>query len=158
MNTKTISTIAIFTLLFGVVSSSLVDDAFAATTKPSDKKKVDAKKVDAKKVDAKKVDAKKTTETKVTIAKGTSTPGCEAKKECYKPFEAKVKIGSKVTWTNSDTAAHTVTSGKDATADGTFDSGIIAPGKTFSYNFSKAGKYDYYCIVHPWMTGKATVS
>ena len=148
MNTKTISTIAIFTLLFGVVSSSLVDDAFAATTKPSDKKKVDAKKVDAK----------KTTETKVTIAKGTSTPGCEAKKECYKPFEAKVKIGSKVTWTNSDTAAHTVTSGKDATADGTFDSGIIAPGKTFSYNFSKAGKYDYYCIVHPWMTGKATVS
>jgi len=147
MNTKTILTIVIFTLLFGVVSSSLMDDAFAATTKPSDKKKTDAKKVTAK-----------TTETKVSIIKGTSTPGCEAKKGCYKPFEAKVKTGSKVIWKNDDTAAHTVTSGKDATADGTFDSGIIAPGKTFSYTFSKAGKSDYYCIVHPWMTGKVTIS
>ncbi|MGI0011601.1 MAG: cupredoxin domain-containing protein, partial [Nitrosopumilaceae archaeon] len=100
----------------------------------------------------------KPAETKVTIAKGTSTPGCEAKKGCYKPFEAKVKTGSKVTWTNSDTAVHTVTSGKDATADGTFDSSMIPAGKTFSYTFSKAGKYDYYCLVHPWMTGKVTVS
>lgn len=153
MNTKTISAIAIFVLLFGVVSSSLMDDAFAAysTSKPSEKKKTDTKKTDAK-------TTAKTTETKVSIAKGTATPGCEAKKGCYKPFEAKVKTGSKVTWKNDDKAAHTVTSGKDATADGTFDSGMIAPGKTFSYAFSKAGKFDYYCMVHPWMTGKVTVS
>jgi plastocyanin len=148
MYTKTIATIAISVLLVGIVSSSLMNDASAAysTSKPSTKKPAAAKA------------AAKPTETKVTITKSSSTPGCEKKSECYKPSSVKIKTGGKVTWTNGDTAAHTVTSGKDATSDGTFDSGLIQAKKTFSYTFSKTGKYDYFCMVHPWMKGQVTVA
>ena len=149
MNTKTIATVAIFVLLFGVVSSSLMNDAFAAysTSKPADTKKPTEK------------PAAKSTEAKVTISKGSSSPGCDTKKTCYTPFETKVKVGTKVTWTNGDTAAHTATSGTPTKGpDGTFDSSLIPAGKSFSYTFSKTGKYDYFCMVHPWMTGKVTVA
>lgn len=156
MNTKTIATVAIFVLLFGVVSSSLMSDAFAAYSKP---KPADTKKPTEKPVPKPAATpAAKSTEAKVTINKGSSSPGCEKKNECFKPFETKVKVGTKVTWTNGDTASHTVTSGKDTTSDGTFDSSLIPAGKSFSYTFSKAGKYDYFCMVHPWMTGKVTVA
>ena len=94
----------------------------------------------------------------VTIAKGASTPGCDEKQECFNPYTANVGVGGTVTWTNSDTAAHTVTSGTATDGpDGTFDSSIITPGKTFSNTFDKAGSYDYFCVVHPWMTGKVVV-
>ena len=153
MNTKTIATVAIFVLLFGVVSSSLMNDAFAAysTSKPADTKKPTEKPAATP--------ASKSTEAKVTINKGSSSPGCEKKNECYKPFETKVKKGTKVTWTNADTAAHTSTSGTPTKGpDGSFDSSLIPAGKSFSYTFSKAGKYDYFCMVHPWMIGKVTVT
>ncbi|MBI3841803.1 MAG: cupredoxin domain-containing protein [Thaumarchaeota archaeon] len=94
----------------------------------------------------------------VSIAKGASTPGCDKTSTCYTPNQAKVKAGGKVTWKNDDTASHTVTSGKDATADGVFDSGLFASGKTFSFKFDKAGTFNYYCQVHPWMKGSVIVS
>ena len=94
----------------------------------------------------------------VSIAKGASTPGCDEKKECFQPDTANVGVGGTITWTNGDTAAHTVTSGTASDGpDGTFDSSIITPGKTFSNTFDKAGSYDYFCVVHPWMTGKVVV-
>ena len=157
MNTKTIATVAIFVLLFGVVSSSLMSDASAAysTPKPADTKKPTEKPVPKPAA----TPAAKSTEAKVTISKGSSSPGCDTKKTCYTPFETKVKVGTKVTWTNSDTAAHTATSGTPTKGpDGTFDSSLIPAGKSFSYTFSKAGKYDYFCMVHPWMVGKVTVA
>ncbi|TBR25810.1 MAG: hypothetical protein EPO63_01255 [Candidatus Nitrosotenuis sp.] len=93
----------------------------------------------------------------VEMAKGAaSNTSCADK--CYIPNDVQVKVGGTVTWKNADTAAHTVTSGKDATSDGLFDSGMVMVGKTFSYKFDKAGTYDYYCMVHPWMTGKVTAS
>lgn len=162
MQLKTMTGLAIFVLLFGIAATPLMHYADAAygssnagyaTTKDTMKDK--AKTATKPPVTPA---ATKSTETKVTIAKGASTPGCDAKKTCYTPFETKVKKGTKVTWTNGDTAAHTVTSGKKATSDGTFDSSLFGPGKTFSYTFSKAGSYDYFCMVHPWMTGKVTVS
>jgi plastocyanin len=97
-------------------------------------------------------------EVKVSIPKGTSSPGCEVKKSCYKPYETKAKVGSKVTWKNDDTSTHTVTSGKKSTPDKQFDSGLIMPGKSYSNTFKKAGTFDYFCMAHPWMTGKVVVS
>ena len=69
-------------------------------------------------------------------------------------------VGGMVTWTNDDTAVHTVTSGNAETgeADGTFDSKIMGPKKTFSYVFEEVGDYDYFCQLHPFMTGRVTVS
>jgi plastocyanin len=67
-----------------------------------------------------------------------------------------------VTWKNDDSVPHTVTSGivESGTPkpDGKFDSGIIAPGKGFSFVFDAPGEYDYYCLLHPFMTGKVAVS
>lgn len=93
----------------------------------------------------------------VSIAAGTSSPGCEKTNECFNPGSITTTSGNTVTWTNGDTAAHTVTSGKDATADGTFDSSLLPAGKTFSFKFESSGEYPYYCAVHPWMTGKVIV-
>lgn len=93
----------------------------------------------------------------ISIPLGVSTPGCETTDECFVPSSLTVPLGTTVTWTNDDTAAHTVTSGSDATPDGNFDSGLFMAGKTFSHTFDSAGEYPYYCLVHPWMTGKVTV-
>jgi plastocyanin len=94
----------------------------------------------------------------VSIPQDSATPGCEADNACYIESEVTVSVGATVTWTNDDTAAHTVTSGTPTDGpDGMFDSSIIMSGATFEYTFEEAGDYDYFCIVHPWMTGKVTV-
>ncbi|MEM2759938.1 MAG: plastocyanin/azurin family copper-binding protein [Nitrososphaerales archaeon] len=78
----------------------------------------------------------------------------------YDPHIVKVKIGTTVVWTNYDTAAHTVTSGAPTSEDSgqLFDSGLFGPNRTFSHKFDNEGTFDYYCVVHPWMTGKVIVS
>ena len=67
--------------------------------------------------------------------------------------------GSSVSWINDDSAAHTVTSGTvDAGLTGIFDSGLFISGGTFEFTFDDAGTYDYFCMVHPWMTGQVIVN
>ncbi len=95
----------------------------------------------------------------VSITPGSSSPGCEATNSCYDPSEVTVDVGSEVTWSNDDTAAHTVTSGdieKDG-PDGHFDSSLFMAGKSFSYKFEEAGEFPYFCQVHPWMKGVVIV-
>ncbi len=62
-----------------------------------------------------------------------------------------VAVGETVTVTNEDTVGHTWTS-----TDGQFDSGSLAEGATFEYAFDEAGSYDFFCSVHPDMTGTIT--
>jgi len=95
----------------------------------------------------------------VTIPEGVNVLGCEETNSCWDPAEAIVDVGGEVTWTNSDTAAHTVTSGdiKGEGPDGIFDSSLFVPGKTFSHTFTDAGTFKYFCMVHPWMEGIVTV-
>jgi predicted secreted protein with PEFG-CTERM motif len=97
----------------------------------------------------------------VSIPTGTSVPGCEKTPEgCYIPLKVTVDVGGEVTWTNNDSAAHTVTSGtaKDG-PDGKFDSSLFMAGKTYSVKFTdyKPGTYPYFCMVHPWMVGDVIV-
>lgn len=75
----------------------------------------------------------------------------------YDPATLKVSVGTPVVWDNADNVVHTVTSGKDASPDGTFDSGLIDAGKSFKFTFSSPGKVDYFCMVHPWMVGSVEV-
>ncbi|NHH96840.1 hypothetical protein DYY66_2088 [Candidatus Nitrosotalea sp. FS] len=98
----------------------------------------------------------------VTITSGagaSANAACVSTNNCFAPNPVTIKTGTTVTWTNSDSAGHTVTSGKpsDSVSGDIFDSGIIKPGKTFQFTFTKAGSQDYFCSVHPWMTGKVTV-
>lgn len=95
---------------------------------------------------------------KVTIPTGTSVPGCEKTFECYLPYSLSANIGDTIVWNNSDSAAHTVTSGTpDGGPDGLFDSSLFMSGSSFEFSVTKAGEYDYFCMVHPWMTGKILV-
>ena len=94
----------------------------------------------------------------VSMPLGTSTPECKADNTCYLPYTLEVAAGTAVTWVNDDTAAHTVTSGSTEGITGLFDSGLVIPEASFEYVFDEAGTYDYFCIVHPWMTGIITVS
>lgn len=92
-------------------------------------------------------------------AGASANAACVSANNCFAPNPVSVKSGTAVTWTNNDSVGHTVTSGKpaDNVSGDVFDSGIIKPGKTFQFTFTKAGTQDYFCSVHPWMTGKVTV-
>ena len=94
----------------------------------------------------------------VSAQQGTAVPGCETTNECFIPYEVTVDVGGVVTWSNDDSAAHTVTS-RDASGgpSGVFDSSLFMAGTTFSYEFEATGNYPYYCMVHPWMQGVVIV-
>ena len=70
----------------------------------------------------------------------------------FSPSSITINVGDTIVWTNYDSASHTVTSN-----DGTFDSGSISNGDTFSFTFTSAGTFNYYCAPHPNMTGSVTV-
>ena len=90
----------------------------------------------------------------VEMAPGSSVPGCEETMSCYLPAHVIIGVGGTVTWDDVDTAAHTASSGTPADGpSGMFDSSLIMAGASFSHTFEEAGSYDYWCIVHPWMTG-----
>jgi len=92
----------------------------------------------------------------VENAAGSSTPGCEP--DCFIPSTVVITVGGTVTWENTDTAAHTSSSGTPADGpDGVFDSSLIISGGSFSHTFDTAGTYDYFCMVHPWMEGTVIV-
>ena len=96
----------------------------------------------------------------VTNAPGSSVPGCEETADgCFIPSMVTLDVGSEVIWENSDTAAHTITSGTPMEGpDGIFDSSLVMAGSSFSHVFEEAGSYDYFCMVHPWMQGMVMVS
>jgi len=90
----------------------------------------------------------------VSTPQGTSVPGCEETNECFVPYEVTVDVGGEVTWSNDDTAAHTVTAGSAADGpSGEFDSSLFMAGTTFSHTFESTGEFPYFCMVHPWMVG-----
>ena len=66
-------------------------------------------------------------------------------------------VGEEVTWANSDSVPHTVTSGSRGTPDGAFDSGVFQPGESFSTSFDETGTYTVTCTLHPQMTGVVVV-
>jgi plastocyanin len=73
----------------------------------------------------------------------------------FAPSTITVVIGKNntVTWVNLDTTTHTVTA-----TDGSFDSGNILAGQSWSHTFTTAGTYTYYCVYHSaWMKGTVMV-
>jgi plastocyanin len=85
----------------------------------------------------------------------STTPGL------FVPGELYIKKKTTVTWTNNDFLPHTVTEGSEEQTDAghvpLFDSGRISPSGTYSYTFNKNGEYDYYCKLHPFVTGQVIV-
>jgi plastocyanin len=72
----------------------------------------------------------------------------------FSPAILSVAAGTKVTWTNKDEDAHTVTS---ADAGATFKSAALGTDNKFSFTFGKPGTYKYFCSIHPHMVGTIVV-
>jgi plastocyanin len=94
----------------------------------------------------------------LNILEGSSIQGSPD----YDPDELTVSAGAEVTVVNQDTVLHTVTSGtgtSDPQSAQMFDSSFIGPGQSAALSLAQvpAGQYDYYCQVHPYMTGKLVV-
>ncbi len=89
------------------------------------------------------------TESKNPVA----TNNIEIKGFAYNPATITVKVGTTVTWMNSDSVGHTATA-----EDGSFDTGILRQGEKGSVTFSKAGTFKYFCSVHPNMKGTVIVT
>jgi len=74
----------------------------------------------------------------------------------FMPASLTVKVGTKVTWTNTATIAHTTTS--DSGSAVSWDSSALNPNGTFSFTFTTAGTYTYHCAIHPSMQGTIIVT
>ena len=90
----------------------------------------------------------------VTANDQSSAANAEVKIDNFSfgPQTVTVPVGATVTWTNRDDIPHTVVS-----TDGVFKSKVRDTDEKFSYTFTKAGTYPYYCSVHPKMTGQVVV-
>ena len=65
----------------------------------------------------------------------------------FEPAQLTVKVGQTVTWTNRDDIPHTVV------CAGKFRSKTMDTDGTYSFTFTSAGEYKYFCSLHPHMTG-----
>ena len=72
----------------------------------------------------------------------------------FGPTTLAVPVGTTVTWINRDDIPHTVVSTDDPKV---FKSKVLDTDEKFSFTFTKAGTYPYFCSVHPKMTGKVIV-
>src|SRR5215210_3184753 len=70
----------------------------------------------------------------------------------FEPPNAAIAPGDKITWINKGSAPHTVTAD-----DGSFDSGLLNPGDTYTVAFLGSGTVTYHCAIHPNMVGSVTV-
>ena len=88
----------------------------------------------------------------------------------FSPANLTVVPGTTVMWFNAGSLAHAVSScssgsimlacpaGLNNPNLPSFDSGVLVPKTSFSFAFTMAGNYSYYCLIHPWMHGRVTVA
>lgn len=97
-------------------------------------------------------------DTDVLMPTKVSRPGCEETDGCYVPPSYEAPVGEPITWTNEDSAFHTVTAGTYDSPAGTFDSGYMDPYDSYTLSFKTPGTYEYYCTLHPWMEGAIIIT
>ena len=87
-------------------------------------------------------------------AKTPQPAGAEVKVDNFSfgPATLTVAVGTTVTWTNRDDIPHTIVS-----TDKVFKSKVLDTDEKFSFTFSKAGTYPYFCSIHPKITGYVLV-
>jgi plastocyanin len=88
-----------------------------------------------------------------TVTASIVEPSDDPDSWSYDPPTLTVNVGDKVTWKNNGEDVHTVTSD-----DGSFDSGDMKAGASWSYTFTTPGTYTYYCAPHTWMVATVVVN
>lgn len=92
----------------------------------------------------------------LTPVSGSNTQGCEP--NCYSSTILSVDTGSTITFSNDIGSPNTFTSGSPHDGpDGTWDSGLLQSGQSYSVTLDTPGTYQYYSQVHPWMQGSIIV-
>lgn len=141
--TTVISLSIVFTLLLSSCSMHLGLSKLLGTSKSSATTKV------------KHVKATHTPPSPSSAIVGTQAPNTVIiTKQGYQPNPLQVKVGTTVTWMNTDSAPHTVT----ADTAGTFDSGPITPNTSFMYTFSQAGTFTYHSTSDTNVAGTIVVT
>ena len=93
------------------------------------------------------------TDPKIPITTTSSSVTVDIKNQIFNPTTLDIKTGTKVTWINNDSVAHTVTS----EMSNLFDSKTLSPGQSFSFTFDKPGFINYSCKLHPTMKGTVII-
>jgi plastocyanin len=89
------------------------------------------------------------------VAPASGSVAVEIKMYAFAPSALTIPVGTTVTWTNEDSAPHTVTVSKGPQK---FSSPNLQKGDTFSFTFTQPGTYSYFCAVHPDMMATVTVT
>ena len=82
---------------------------------------------------------------------GSGTPA-EIRQMAFAPERIEIAAGTTIVWTNQDQLVHTVIAD-----DGSWNSGDVAPGATWSHTFDTPGTYAFHCTPHPFMKGVIVV-
>jgi plastocyanin len=88
--------------------------------------------------------------TSASIPAGATT--IAMKNTTFAPADVTIKVGQTVAWVNDDSIQHDVVAN-----DGSFHSQLLSTNQVFTFAFTKAGSFPYYCAIHPQMTGTFTV-
>lgn len=86
------------------------------------------------------------------VVEGAGTVQAQAAGFAFTPDPVTASVGDAITWTNEDSAPHTVT-----LDDGSCDTGQFGRGETGTLRFNTPGTYAYHCAVHPNMKGTVEV-
>jgi plastocyanin len=86
-----------------------------------------------------------------------ASPRVTVKDFIFRPSPDEVAVGTKLTWSNQDDLLHTVTSGVRGKPDGKFDSKLDGVGTEFSFTFTQAGTFPFFCRIHPGTEGQIVV-
>lgn len=89
----------------------------------------------------------------ITITKDGEFPGCETTRSCLDPSWATVTMGETILWKNPSHTPHAMASGIPNSVEDTFDTGLISPSGSASFELDVLGVHQYFCQFHPWMTG-----
>jgi plastocyanin len=71
----------------------------------------------------------------------------------FSPAIVTIKTGTTVIWTNRDQDSHTVSA-----MSGAFHSPTLNTGQSYQYTFTRPGRFDYLCTIHPFMTATVVVT
>ena len=100
----------------------------------------------------------------MNMAKNTTAPSSQnavstdkvaIQNYAFSPTSIKVKVGTKVTWTNQDSVHHTVTEDSDSSGP---KSDVFGMNQTYSYTYKTVGSFSYHCAIHPEMHGQVIVT
>jgi len=94
----------------------------------------------------------------ITIKLGASDVACMDTDRCVDQQKLTIKVGDTVTWKNSDTVNHYLSSGTARYGPTQLFELYLDPGESFDYTYDAPGSYDFFSINYPWVSGEIVVN